>query len=190
MKNSNIILAAGAAILLAFGGVFLFFSQNSVVTNVVPPTAHISKEENPPKQPGDVALFLIDALGDGRTIKPATITANCLSEEADQIANQFDMLLSRIQNSPGSTEYHSGVYVTLMPDDQRPIYQLRLPNRTYCKAFEDAFQKCSASASSDIDLADAGAGVGDCIKEVAKGLNVREDWSGYVERYSPEARSR
>lgn len=188
MKNSNIILLTGMALFLAFGGLFYFLSQKSFVTDIVPPTARIHPEEDKPKAPGDVALLVLDVLGDGGALEAGSITAPCLSEKNDQIADQFEMLLTRLQEDPSRTQFFDGVYVTFMDEGPRPLFQVRLPDRAYCEVFASGYQKCWQKRAAGGGKKVAVDAVKACIEDAAKGANISEKeqatWRGLKEHYS------
>lgn len=150
-------------------------------------TAPMPARDRPP--PEDVALTLIDVLGDSDGIRPGSVTAECLSAKVDRITDQYEILLSKIHNNPGTTHYIDGLYVTLMPTGRRPVFQVRYPNRKYCAPFVEKYKECYAKAPEELEHDRRVLPSGRCIKEAAKAIRVTEDWEGLIERYEPQPSS-
>jgi hypothetical protein len=142
-----------------------------------------AKPRDPVKPLPNVAITLIDVLGDGNGILPGQVTTRCLSQEEDNISDQFVVLIQKIAGSPGNTQYLNGAYVTLAPSGRRPIFQVRYPDPKYCADFVDNYEKCYATESKVSDPAKIIGPVGTCVKAAASKLNVVEDWEGLIEQY-------
>ncbi|MBC7658327.1 MAG: hypothetical protein H7249_01315 [Chitinophagaceae bacterium] len=136
----------------------------------------------------NVAITLIDALGDRNNIEAGQVTAPCLATIDDAITDQFTMLLQKIRAYPGSTTYLNGVYVTVAPGDRRPIFQIRYPAPEYCAPFVAAYKACFSKSRQAEDAEKQIGATGACVKEAAQSLHVKEDWSGLIEEHTPKAR--
>jgi len=137
----------------------------------------------------NVAITLIDVLGDGDQVIAGKVSTRCASEKTDGITNQFEMLLRKIIGSPGNTHYLNGVYVTLAPSGRRPVFQIRYPDPKYCDAFVKDYESCYAAASKESDPERALLPVGHCVKEAASKLAVTEQWEGLIEQYSKKPKN-
>ncbi|RYZ59105.1 MAG: hypothetical protein EOP07_05055 [Proteobacteria bacterium] len=143
-----------------------------------------AKPRDPVKPLPNVAITLIDVLGDGNGILPGQVTTRCLSQEEDNISDQFVVLIQKIAGSPGNTQYLNGAYVTLAPSGRRPIFQVRFPDPKYCADFVDNYEKCYATESKISDPEKMMAPVGTCVKLATSKLTVTENWEGLIEEYS------
>ncbi len=132
----------------------------------------------------NVAISLIDVMGDGNNIRAGQVTTRCLSQKTDGISDQFEMLVRKIVGSPGNTHYFHGVYITLTPGGRRPMFQVRYPDPKYCDAFISSFESCYAEATKGGMPEQIMGPASECVQVAAKGLNVTEDWAGLIEQYS------
>lgn len=132
----------------------------------------------------NVAISLIDVMGDGNNIRAGQVTTRCLSQKKDGISDQFEMLVKKIVGSPGNTHYMNGIYVTLTPSGRRPIFQVRFPDPRYCADFESNFESCFAKITLGSEPEQILGPSGDCIQEAARKLKVTEEWEGLLDQYS------
>ena len=140
--------------------------------------------KKPVKPLPNVAITLIDILGDGNGILPGQVSTRCLSQEDDRISDQFVVLIQKIAANPGNTHYLNGVYVTLAPTGRRPIFQVRYPDPKYCADFVENYEKCYADSAKKTDPDKLLVSAGECVKVAASKLSVVENWAGLIEEYS------
>ncbi len=149
-----------------------------------------AKSTRPVATLDNVALTLIDVLGDNDSIAPGTVTAPCLTAKDDKIPDQYEILKEKIRFQPGTTHYLNGVYVTLAPSSRRPLFQVRYPSPRYCGAFVEAYERCYRSSPRETAFDQAVLPAGNCIKEAAASLRVDEHWEGLLEEQEQKKKQR